>query len=142
MKKMNLMAMLLLVLTSFAFVSCDKDDEDENKGDDSKNIIGVWNIVKQDFVYKENGTVVDTEKGTYETGEFTITFKEDGTYKSSGEESYSSTWKLVENTKLILDGDEATITKWDANNLNLSISSTYTEDGVKYEETGVIEMVR
>ena len=95
--KKYLFILLILVVTSFAFVSCSSDDDDDNQY--TSAIVGTWKLTE----------VRMSETGSYITWPFKTTyasFKSDGTYYGSGYfETGSGTWSLKGNTiKTYVDG--------------------------------------
>lgn len=115
-----------------------------------------------------NGLDIVTEiSGTGETFQLSTTFFEDGNYITEGEYvlNYSvtvagevvtemtsievvsemGTYEVNDTSnRIILDGGDEfwDVTLFNANELRISISDMYTEEGVDYSETGEIRMVR
>ena len=95
--KKYLFILLTLVVTSFAFVSCSSDDEDDNQY--TSAIVGTWKLTE----------VRMSETGSYITWPFKTTyasFDSDGTYYGYGYfGTGSGTWSLKGNTiKTYVDG--------------------------------------
>lgn len=94
--KKYLFLLLTLVVTSFAFISCSSDDDDElNKSE----IVGTWKLTE----------VKMSDSGPYVSWPFKATyasFKADGTYYGSGYfGTGSGTWSKKGNTvKTYVDG--------------------------------------
>lgn len=127
MRKMVFALAALLMIT----VSCKKEETNEGGGT-SASIIGLWNgVMNTSEVEIAGSNGMDTSY----TEEFPLTgltanFMSNNTVIISyfGSAIDTSTWSKSGNT-LTLDGEEATITKLDANNLHFN----YTEiDDVTY----------
>ena len=94
--KKHLFLLLALVVTSFAFVSCSDDDDNQY----NSAIVGTWKITE----------VKTSQSGTYINWPFKTTyasFKSDGTYYGSGYfGNGSGTWSIKGNTvNTYVDGD-------------------------------------
>ena len=86
--KKHLFLLLALVVTSFAFVSCSDDDDNQF----NSSIIGTWKVTE----------VKTSQSGSYIAWPFKATyasFKSDGTYYGSGYfGNGSGTWSIKGNT--------------------------------------------
>ena len=87
--KKQLFLLLTLVVATFAFVSCSKDDDDNQYNSD---IVGTWKITE--VKTSQSGSYIDWPfKTTY------ASFKSDGTYYGSGYfGNGSGTWSIKGNT--------------------------------------------
>ena len=89
MMKKKLFLLLTIVVATFAFVSCSKDDDDNQY---ESAIVGTWKITD----------VKTSQSGTYISWPFKTTyasFKSDGTYYGSGYfGAGSGTWSVKGNT--------------------------------------------
>ena len=87
--KKQLFLMLTLVVATVAFVSCSKDDDDNQYNSD---IVGTWKITE--VKTSQSGSYIDWPfKTTY------ASFKSDGTYYGSGYfGNGSGTWSIKGNT--------------------------------------------
>lgn len=114
MNKKNLLWLLsLLMIVQVSFVSCNKDDDDDevSVADLKTSFIGVWKEISD--VWYVDGKEIKGESDYYTDEEYyTEEFKSDGTYLGlhyeNGKEDTSykthGTWKL-EGDKLIYDDD-------------------------------------
>lgn len=122
-------SLALLALFAVCFTSCKKDDQKSKTT--SEKIVGVWHLVNT--VYNEHHDNLDhKETDTYGPNDV-FEFKKDGTVRASinGEED-TTTYTLVGDTKITIDGDAT----YDLKTLNANSLVFYTKeiDGADYSE--------
>ena len=102
------------------FSACSKDDDKDasemSSAEISSMIIGTWQIIQEEWSYKEDGEK-DSGVDKYAEGEWTLTFNSDKTYTeteieiASGEtDEYTGSWR-IENNTLIIFSEEWVIEK-------------------------------
>ncbi len=143
-----------LFFVAFSFVSCEKDEEGEDKGSVSKSdLFGTWQSTYQKGWVELNGKKIDGEE--YETDHLTLTFYEDGVLESIEqyeESSYATTgtWSLAGNVLSVTDHEEESdsdqigatykVLKLTSTELVLFLLEEFVEDGVKYKACGEITL--
>lgn len=138
MKNLSFLSVALLTFCVLFFSACKKDDELSTKD----KFIGKWTYETIKSTEYENGVFVASETESI-TGT-TIEFKADGTYDAilaeDGDlEEDSGTWKLIDNDKKIIVGEQGSsfgdtlsIEELTDKKLRLLFEDEYTEDGTTY----------
>ncbi len=139
----------MAALFTVTLVGCG-DDEEPELNQTEKKIVGTW--IETEVTYFENINGVDQEPMPMLEPDQTVTlsFKKDRTYTSSsvtpeGTEKDSGTWSAKDNTLTFNTNFGSmlySIDTIDSQNMTLSYSESYTEDGDNYKTLIVIEMTR
>lgn len=102
MKMKNLFFLLLAV--ALAFVSCSKDNAENNEV--NPTLVGTWEIVSIKSIKTESGKTPFTEVGELKDKQ-TITFKADGTgHLKTGQEEKAITYKVNDNKLTVVYADD------------------------------------
>lgn len=139
MKNLSFLSITLLTFCVLFFSACKKDDELSTKD----KFIGKWTYETIKSTEYENGVFVTSE--TEAINGTTIEFKANGTYdaistdEDGDSEEDSGTWKLIDNDKKIIvgeqgspSGDTLSIEELTDKKLRLLFEDEYTEDGTTY----------
>lgn len=133
--------LVTIALFGMASVSCSKDEMND------KNIEGKWQSTKYTFEYYEGSTLVEEGSESCINWYLGFNYKSDGTGQiisySDGESDTSQMTWVIMGDKLMLtfdygDGDTETMTfdivEIKSNSMILSMTSEYTNEGVKEKE--------
>lgn len=137
------LAMVLCIL-AFGFTSCEKEDDDDF---DSSAIYGYWQAVSAEYQEYANGKLVDEDFFSEPEDEiWGIRFTKDGDWYNWEESYYTGQIEMeyggdftCKNGKLkVYNSEEGgyltfTIETLTSTQMVLTITETYTEDGVKYK---------
>lgn len=148
MKRNNFLWLIsILMLFPFSLVSC-SDDDDEGSVGSTSELIGTWESVSRTYQWKEDGEIID--EGVENDSDIRVIFNEDGTCRMA--EYYNGTWHWEDggvwsykNGKITIigsGGDEresATVKELTSSKLVLEFHDKYMEDGISYEDYGLVE---
>lgn len=117
--------LLMLLLATVTLVSCKKDNEEKQQ----KNILGKWyfkTVVEKEI---ESGvTTYEETEDDFTTADF-IEFKSDGKVTSTqGGYSFVGTYKINENSRLILIDEDGDTEEYEIKKLNSTELVLYMED--------------
>lgn len=134
------MKKILFALSAFALVltSCGKDDEDKSEVT-MENVAGTYKVQSATVQMGTGGPTMDivAQMDACERDD-TQTLNVNGTYTTADAGTQcnpptppdSGTWSLPSTTTITMDGETYTITSFDGD--KLSVSQTYTDQGITY----------
>jgi hypothetical protein len=131
MKKSTIVSLLALSVLTLVVYSCiiDKDKSTQDR------LIGKWSMVNAKWNDHYNNTN-HYDSASYGTGLFYAEFKTDGTVIASSAISAdkdTSIYKIVDNDKLVIDGDTSIINSISDNDFQLYYKEVY-QNNEYYEE--------
>lgn len=118
MKILKLLAMLCVITTvSVSVTSCNKDDDDDKKNEETEaqDLVGTWEdeYGEYSYTFKSNGTYIYEEKGSSERGKYTY---KDSKLTLTNEKGEKDEYKVIKITSKTLtlqdsDGEEEVLSK-------------------------------
>ena len=132
--KKSFIVMLLLAVTGFVFMSCDKDDDDDFDYP-MESLYGTWNVTD----VKAGGRWYDVTTYPYTKFGMSISFKSNGSFYGKGFfGNGSGTYKATGNTIITYLGDEEyiryTVKSLSGNNAELTMSMGGESMDIKAEK--------
>ena len=139
MKTLKFIYACMMLSICMAFAACSDDDDNTTNGGASR-YVGVWNVVEDTYIYKEDGVTVDQGTDRYEKGERVLNLMEDGKMAVTEDgATYYGIWsskgnKLYMTTEYGDYADEVEVVDFSTTRMVIEYNATYTEDGIRCED--------